>query len=65
MVSKDFPGAVASGSDGSGESPHTDVFAEIDIRTSGLEATIQKVFSSVRSLSSPVTLMGISAFSKL
>lgn len=40
MVSKDFPGAVAPGSDGSGESPHTDVFAEIDIRTSGLEATI-------------------------
>lgn len=40
MVNKDFPGAVAPGSDGSGESSHTDVFAEIDIRTSGLEATI-------------------------
>lgn len=40
MVSKDFPGAVAPGSDGSGKSSHTDVFAEIDIRTSGLEATI-------------------------
>lgn len=66
MVNKDFPGAVAQGSDGSGEPSHidVDVFAEVDIGTSGFEATIQKAFSSVYLCSSPVTLMGISGFSK-
>ena len=35
MLNKDFPG-----SDGSGEPSHIDVFAEVDSRTSGFEATI-------------------------
>lgn len=39
-VNKDFPQSVAQGSDDRGESPTIDVFAEIGIRTPGLETTI-------------------------
>lgn len=40
MVNKDFPGVVAQGSDSRGEPFHIHVFAEVDIGTSGFEATI-------------------------
>lgn len=40
MVTKDFAQAVTQGSYSSGESSHFGVSAEIDVRTSGLEATI-------------------------